>query len=224
MYRVSLAVCLFLFCGLSVMAQPKVDIATPQPPDVIGIGTDAQQVLKVVGGKGGKSLNGMQPGNGSSVLIQAGDGGDGAMSAGGDGAGGSIILLPGAAGTGGDVAGIPGAVGVGTSTPQKMLSVNAGMNIDQADLNSSFFLNAILTFGSNSGEGIGSPRTVSSSNRFGLDFYTAGTRRMFITNGGVVTILGSLIKPAGSFKIDHPLDPKNKYLYHSFVESPDMKN
>ena len=24
--------------------------------------------------------------------------------------------------------------------------------------------------------------------------------------------------------IDHPLDPKNKILYHSFVESPDMKN
>jgi hypothetical protein len=28
----------------------------------------------------------------------------------------------------------------------------------------------------------------------------------------------------GSFKIDHPLDPENKYLYHSFVESPDMMN
>ncbi len=25
-------------------------------------------------------------------------------------------------------------------------------------------------------------------------------------------------------KIDHPLDPANKYLYHSFVESPDEKN
>src|SRR5207249_878008 len=24
--------------------------------------------------------------------------------------------------------------------------------------------------------------------------------------------------------IDHPLDPANKYLSHSFVESPDMKN
>ena len=24
--------------------------------------------------------------------------------------------------------------------------------------------------------------------------------------------------------IDHPLDPENKYLYHSFVESPDMMN
>ena len=26
------------------------------------------------------------------------------------------------------------------------------------------------------------------------------------------------------FKIDHPLDAQNKYLYHSFVESPDMMN
>ena len=38
------------------------------------------------------------------------------------------------------------------------------------------------------------------------------------------TINGPLEKPGGSFKIDHPLDPANKYLYHSFVESPDMKN
>ena len=31
--------------------------------------------------------------------------------------------------------------------------------------------------------------------------------------------------PAGkAFKIDHPLDPENKYLYHSSVESPDMLN
>ncbi len=27
-----------------------------------------------------------------------------------------------------------------------------------------------------------------------------------------------------SFRIDHPLDPENKYLQHSFVESPDMLN
>jgi hypothetical protein len=39
-----------------------------------------------------------------------------------------------------------------------------------------------------------------------------------------VDVLTTLTKPAGSFKIDHPLDPANKYLYHSFVESPDMKN
>ena len=31
-------------------------------------------------------------------------------------------------------------------------------------------------------------------------------------------------KVAARFKIDHPLDPANKYLHHSFVESSDMKN
>jgi hypothetical protein len=41
---------------------------------------------------------------------------------------------------------------------------------------------------------------------------------------GNVDVAGSLSKSSGSFKIDHPLDPANKYLYHSFVESPDMMN
>jgi hypothetical protein len=41
---------------------------------------------------------------------------------------------------------------------------------------------------------------------------------------GQVYIYGSLSKPGGSFRIDHPLDPGNKYLSHSFVESPDMLN
>ena len=41
---------------------------------------------------------------------------------------------------------------------------------------------------------------------------------------GRVYISGPLQKPGGSFKIDHPLDPANRYLYHSFVESSDMKN
>jgi len=41
---------------------------------------------------------------------------------------------------------------------------------------------------------------------------------------GDVEVYGNLSKSGGSFKIDHPLDPANKYLYHSFVESPDMMN
>lgn len=41
---------------------------------------------------------------------------------------------------------------------------------------------------------------------------------------GNVTVTGALAKGGGSFKIDHPLDPENKYLSHSFVESPDMMN
>jgi hypothetical protein len=50
---------------------------------------------------------------------------------------------------------------------------------------------------------------------------TAGLAGEFL---GDVEISGNLSKGGGSFKIDHPLDPANKYLYHSFVESPDMMN
>lgn len=55
----------------------------------------------------------------------------------------------------------------------------------------------------------------------------------FAANGGTnyagffqgdVNITGTLSKAGGTFKIDHPLDPANKYLVHSFVESPDMLN
>ena len=41
---------------------------------------------------------------------------------------------------------------------------------------------------------------------------------------GDVSVSGTLTKGGGSFKIDHPLDPANRYLSHSFVESPDMMN
>jgi hypothetical protein len=51
---------------------------------------------------------------------------------------------------------------------------------------------------------------------------------VFVSGTATVTrdlnVKGNLTKGGGSFKIDHPLDPANKYLYHSFVESPDMMN
>lgn len=39
-----------------------------------------------------------------------------------------------------------------------------------------------------------------------------------------LNVTGSVSKGSGTFVIDHPLDPENKLLYHSFVESPDVKN
>lgn len=41
---------------------------------------------------------------------------------------------------------------------------------------------------------------------------------------GNISVVGSITKSGGGFQIDHPIDPTNKYLYHSFVESSDMKN
>ncbi|MEP0775622.1 MAG: hypothetical protein HRF46_14850, partial [Acidobacteriota bacterium] len=45
-----------------------------------------------------------------------------------------------------------------------------------------------------------------------------------VDESGNAMVKGTLSKGGGSFKIDHPLDPENRYLYHSFVESPDMMN
>jgi hypothetical protein len=41
---------------------------------------------------------------------------------------------------------------------------------------------------------------------------------------GYVHVAGNLLKAGGGFRIDHPTDPKNRFLCHSFVESPEMKN
>lgn len=61
-----------------------------------------------------------------------------------------------------------------------------------------------------------------SINNTGVYGYTdTGTAGYF---AGPVTVTGYLTKSGGGFQIDHPLEPENKYLNHSFVESPDMKN
>ena len=54
--------------------------------------------------------------------------------------------------------------------------------------------------------------------------HTTITLSAITTITGNAYVLGTLSKGSGSFVIDHPLDPKNKLLYHSFVESPDAMN
>jgi hypothetical protein len=53
-------------------------------------------------------------------------------------------------------------------------------------------------------------------------YATGGTKAG--TFSGDVNVTGTLSKGGGAFRIDHPLDPANKILQHSFVESPDMMN
>lgn len=67
-------------------------------------------------------------------------------------------------------------------------------------------------FGTSTGAGIGV---------YGSNTNVSGYAGYF---NGRVHIAGALSKASGTFRIDHPLDPANKYLNHSFVESPDMKN
>jgi hypothetical protein len=63
-----------------------------------------------------------------------------------------------------------------------------------------------------------------------INGYVGKTGKFSVDNSGNgyfagnLNVTGKLTKGSGSFKIDHPLDPANKYLSHSFVESPDMMN
>lgn len=79
-----------------------------------------------------------------------------------------------------------GLSGFGTTAPEQRLSVSQGANIDQSDANNGATTNA-LTFGSGSGEGIGSKRT-ATGNQYGLDFYQGFANRMRIWNDGNVVI------------------------------------
>jgi trimeric autotransporter adhesin len=72
------------------------------------------------------------------------------------------------------------------------------------------------------GAGIyGEDLTTNSFGIYGIGDNSGSYAGFFV---GDVFVSGNLSKGGGSFEIDHPLDPANKYLYHSFVESPDMKN
>jgi len=82
---------------------------------------------------------------------------------------------------------------------------------------------------SNSGDGVhgGSDygHGLVGISAYGVGLYSESVRNDYAAVlDGKVKITGNLEKAGGSFKIDHPLDPANKYLCHSFVESPDMKN
>jgi hypothetical protein len=79
---------------------------------------------------------------------------------------------------------------------------------------------AISVFGLTT-NGIGVAGT--STNGDGVfGFSSAGRAGYFV--GDVVVTGGCCAAAAGTYRIDHPLDPENKYLQHAAVESPEMKN
>lgn len=91
------------------------------------------------------------------------------------------------------------STGIRTTAPNQSLGVGGGMTIDENNNNNgSVLADSVIAFGtaaSNgvSGEAIASQRTASGGNQYGLDFYTLYTKRMSISNSGLVSInnLGS---------------------------------
>jgi hypothetical protein len=100
-----------------------------------------------------------------------------------------------------------------SNSPSNTIS-SAGAGVLGIGANASHGLHGI----SDSGNGVFGFST-SGTGVFGQS--TSGNAGFFQGN---VTVTGTLSKGGGAFKIDHPLSPTEKYLSHSFVESPDMMN
>jgi hypothetical protein len=115
-----------------------------------------------------------------------------------------------------------GVEGVSTASPQGKGVVGSGRNLGVYGTSSS----GTGVFGeSTSGVGVVGYRSGGTYGYLGGTYGVFGMGSSYAGYfSGNVHVAGTLSKTAGSFKIDHPLDPANKYLYHSFVESPDMMN
>ena len=113
-----------------------------------------------------------------------------------------------------------GKIGIGTQTPGARLEVDA-----YAGVYAGSFVGPICASGCDALEAVGGNSTGGTGGDAIDAFAGSGSPNGWAGYfGGDVDVNGTLFKNAGAFKIDHPLDPANKYLYHSFVESPDMLN
>ena len=118
-----------------------------------------------------------------------------------------------------------GNIGINHATPGFKLDVNGSTRLSGGyiEMNPSQD-NSLGNIGIGASGYNNAKLRVSSNQTFGayIDNTAPGALALYVL--GNAAISGSLSKGSGSFKIDHPLDPENKYLYHSFVESPDMMN
>lgn len=128
-----------------------------------------------------------------------------------------------------------GKVGIGTSSPTDPLHLHTSASSPNTvfKISSEYggFTNNALISCKNSGSFDRAMQfwTDNTSAVDATDLYTflsasSASTLLRIKNNGNVYVSGSLSKGGGSFRIDHPVDPANKLLYHSFVESPDMMN
>ncbi len=138
---------------------------------------------------------------------------------------GVIGIATGATSATGDRA--SGVIASATATTGRQIGIDAEVysTLDQNTSNDNVIAGRFTNYGGGTvieGDALGSPSSCNNppctTQVFTVD--TQGNTQIY----GNLNVNGTLSKAGGSFKIDHPLDPSNKYLYHSFVESPDMMN
>jgi trimeric autotransporter adhesin len=114
-----------------------------------------------------------------------------------------------------------------TGSNNTALGYNAGPDSASTGLSYSTAIGAGAVVSAPNAMALGGPQGSAAAVSVGIG--TATPQATLDVVGGAnfsgnLNVTGTLSKGAGTFKIDHPLDPANKYLYHSFVESPDMMN
>lgn len=135
-------------------------------------------------------------------------------------------------------AGTSGTVGIGINSPTAKLDVRTttGKALYASTSDAEVVISALATddaatgiYGYNSsttGNTVGLYGRVASSSQNAIAVYGVAANANAYAGYffGDVRVAGTLYKDANLFSIDHPLDPANKYLQHSVVESPDMMN
>jgi hypothetical protein len=96
--------------------------------------------------------------------------------------------------------GVNGNVSIGNIQPQQNLSVEQGVNLDQANVGNGFA--PVIRFGSSSAEGLGSRRPAGEG-QFGMDLVTGGLSRMRINNDGKIGF--SDVSPIGMLSVPNDI-------------------
>ncbi|HET6175647.1 MAG TPA: hypothetical protein VFE61_01865 [Candidatus Sulfotelmatobacter sp.] len=169
-----------------------------------------------VSGNGGNAINafGGSAGNGNGgVGVQAG-GGFGTGGGVSTGAGGPGVLAQGGDSdlfSGGDGVNATGGAGgqgnnFASTSGNGVVGTGGAGGFQEADGDGGFFTGG----------------TAGGFGGFGIEVFAGSDLAAFFS--GDVTVTGAISAGTKDFKIDHPLDPANKYLYHASVESSEMMN
>lgn len=143
---------------------------------------------------------------GTGVRVDGGEAGDGVRADGGDSL--NFIGGDGVTATGGGSNGNLGGRGV-VGRGGDSFSSNGGDGV-------------VAEAGNGGGAGNSGGTGIQASGGVGLGGATDGPAGRFF---GDVEVTGDLnVTGTKNFKIDHPLDPENKYLYHAAVESAEVLN